>query len=85
MGSSEAEERLASGRKEEFLENGVEKASLRRICQKAGVTTGEVYFFLKIGGSVPSDRGRHLRTDGQHGKGTIGAEIKRSPLQLGQR
>lgn len=36
---------LKAGR-EEFLEKGYEKASLRAICKRAGVTTGAVYFFF---------------------------------------
>lgn len=32
---------------EEFLAQGFEKASLRKICEKAGVTTGALYFFFK--------------------------------------
>lgn len=39
-------ELLLEAGKEEFLEKGFEKASLRRICQRAGVTTGAVYFFF---------------------------------------
>lgn len=37
---------LKAGRKE-FLEKGFEKASLRKICDNAGVTTGAVYFFFE--------------------------------------
>lgn len=37
---------LKAGR-EEFLEKGFERASLRKICEKAGVTTGAVYFFFE--------------------------------------
>lgn len=33
--------------KAEFLEYGYQKASLRRICKNAGVTTGALYFFFK--------------------------------------
>lgn len=33
--------------KEEFLEKGYAKASLRTICKKAGITTGAVYFFFE--------------------------------------
>lgn len=40
-------ELLLKAGKEEFLENGFEKASLRRICRKAEVTTGAVYFFFE--------------------------------------
>ncbi|MBQ4521763.1 MAG: TetR/AcrR family transcriptional regulator [Lachnospiraceae bacterium] len=31
----------------EFLNYGFQKASLRKICEKAGVTTGALYFFFK--------------------------------------
>lgn len=44
---SEAKVKLIEAAKEEFLENGYEKASLRNICKKAGVTTGALYFFYK--------------------------------------
>lgn len=37
---------MESGKKE-FLENGYMKASLRKICADAGVTTGALYFFFK--------------------------------------
>ncbi|MGN1135859.1 MAG: TetR/AcrR family transcriptional regulator, partial [Oscillospiraceae bacterium] len=37
---------LESGRRE-FLEKGYMKASLRKICADAGVTTGALYFFFK--------------------------------------
>lgn len=43
----EAKIKLVEAAKEEFLENGYEKASLRNICKKAGVTTGALYFFYK--------------------------------------
>ena len=33
--------------KEEFLKKGYMHASLRKICQNAGVTTGALYFFFK--------------------------------------
>lgn len=33
--------------KREFLEKGYMKASLRKICAEAGVTTGALYFFFK--------------------------------------
>lgn len=38
---------LMEAGKEEFLKKGFEKASLRKICEKAGVTTGAVYFFFE--------------------------------------
>lgn len=40
-------ERLIECAKEEFLEKGFAKASLRSICSKAGLTTGAVYFLFK--------------------------------------
>lgn len=43
----EAKRKLIEAAKEEFLENGYEKASLRTICKKADVTTGALYFFYK--------------------------------------
>lgn len=41
-------EHLIEAATEEFLAQGFEKASLRKICERAGVTTGALYFFLKI-------------------------------------
>lgn len=38
---------LLKAAKEVFLEEGFERASLRKICAKAGVTTGAVYFLYK--------------------------------------
>lgn len=38
---------LLKAAKEVFLKEGFEKASLRKICAKAGVTTGAVYFLYK--------------------------------------
>ena len=35
---------LLASAKTHFLENGYEKASLRKICSSAGVTTGALYF-----------------------------------------
>ncbi len=40
-------ERLIEAAKKEFLEKGYNKASLRNICAKAGVTTGALYFFFE--------------------------------------
>lgn len=40
-------ERLLASAKEEFLAHGFRNASLRRICAKAGVTTGALYFFFR--------------------------------------
>ncbi|MBU4440682.1 MAG: TetR/AcrR family transcriptional regulator [Acetobacterium sp.] len=44
---TETRERLLEVAKQEFLELGYEKASMRKICKKAGVTTGALYFFFK--------------------------------------
>ena len=43
----ETKERLLESAKTEFAENGYMKASLRKICAGAGVTTGALYFFFK--------------------------------------
>ncbi|MCR5625753.1 MAG: TetR/AcrR family transcriptional regulator [Lachnospiraceae bacterium] len=40
-------ELLIEEAKKEFLERGYNKASLRTICSRAGVTTGALYFFFK--------------------------------------
>ncbi len=40
-------EKLLECARQEFLEKGYLKASLRGICQKAGVTTGALYFFFR--------------------------------------
>lgn len=45
--NSETKERLLESAKAEFLEKGYTKASLRKICADAGVTTGALYFFFK--------------------------------------
>ena len=50
MSTKEKEEtraKIIAVAKEEFLEYGFEKSSLRRICSKAGCTTGAIYFFFK--------------------------------------
>ena len=44
---SETREKLLCSAKKEFLEKGYLKASLRKICADAGVTTGAMYFFFK--------------------------------------
>lgn len=47
MGSDrETKEKLLKSAKSEFLEKGYMKASLRKICANAGVTTGALYFFF---------------------------------------
>ncbi len=43
----ETRELLLESGKREFLEKGYMKASLRKICADAGVTTGALYFFFK--------------------------------------
>lgn len=43
----ETRELLLESGKSEFLEKGYTKASLRKICSDAGVTTGALYFFFK--------------------------------------
>ena len=40
-------EKLMEYARQEFLEKGYMKASLRSICKKAGVTTGALYFFFQ--------------------------------------
>ena len=43
----ETREKLLASAKQEFLEKGYMKASLRNICKNAGVTTGALYFFFQ--------------------------------------
>ncbi len=43
----ETKEKLLASAKSEFLEKGYMKASLRKICAQAEVTTGALYFFFK--------------------------------------
>lgn len=43
----QTKENLLKAAKEEFLEKGYMKASLRNICKKADVTTGALYFFFQ--------------------------------------
>lgn len=43
----ETKAKLLQSAKEEFLEKGYMKASLRNICKNAGVTTGALYFFFE--------------------------------------
>lgn len=42
----ETKEKLIASAKTEFMEKGYAKASLRKICANAGVTTGALYFFF---------------------------------------
>ena len=44
---SETKIHLIQCAKKEFMEKGFAGASLRGICQKAGVTTGALYFFFQ--------------------------------------
>ena len=43
----ETEAKSLASAKSEFLEKGYAKASLRKICANAGMTTGALYFFFK--------------------------------------
>lgn len=45
--NKETKERLIESARAEFAEKGYMKASLRKICANAGVTTGALYFFFK--------------------------------------
>lgn len=45
--NKETKERLIESALAEFSEKGYAKASLRKICADAGVTTGALYFFFK--------------------------------------
>lgn len=45
--TEETRTRLIASATEEFAEYGFQKASLRRICAKAEVTTGALYFFFQ--------------------------------------
>lgn len=47
MQKEDTKEKLLKSAKEEFLTFGYQKASLRRICKNAGVTTGALYFFFQ--------------------------------------
>ncbi|MBP3413882.1 MAG: TetR/AcrR family transcriptional regulator [Clostridia bacterium] len=44
---TDVKSRLINAAKAEFLQNGYDKASLRKICKNADVTTGALYFFFK--------------------------------------
>lgn len=44
---NETKDKLIASAKAEFTEKGFMKASLRKICADAGVTTGALYFFFK--------------------------------------
>lgn len=47
MSDKNTKEKLLIAAKEEFMEKGYMKASLRNICKKAELTTGALYFFFK--------------------------------------
>ena len=47
MSDNETRQKLIDSAKTEFFENGFAKASLRKICTNAGVTTGALYFFFR--------------------------------------
>ena len=47
MDNKETKERLIESARAEFSEKSYTKASLRKICTDAGVTTGALYFFFK--------------------------------------
>ncbi len=68
-GKQETRKRLLRCAKDEFLEKGFEKASLRRICQRAGLTTGAVYFFFDskedLFYQIVGDVARHLEELGR--------------------
>lgn len=44
---NQTKEHLLESARSEFMEKGYMKASLRKICANAGVTTGALYFFFK--------------------------------------
>ena len=43
----ETKEKLLESARKEFAKDGYMKASLRKICANAGVTTGALYFFFQ--------------------------------------
>ena len=45
--TEDTKKRLLASAADEFAEHGFQKASLRRICAKAEVTTGALYFFFQ--------------------------------------
>lgn len=58
-------EKLLEAARKEFLSNGYAKASLRKICKDANVTTGALYFFFKnkedLFTSVVTDTAKQLQ------------------------
>lgn len=46
-GDGETRDRLLESARQEFMEKGYMRASLRNICKNAGVTTGALYFFFQ--------------------------------------
>lgn len=47
INNQDTKEILLKAAREEFFEKGYEKASLRNMCNRAGLTTGALYFFFK--------------------------------------
>ena len=64
--SMSTKEKLIEIAKKEFLAKGYEKASLRKICADANVTTGAMYFFFKnkqdLFLNVVEEKAEHLLT-----------------------
>ncbi len=62
--SSATKARLIEAAKKEFLDKGYEKASLRKICAEADVTTGAMYFFFKnkldLFSCIVAEKAEHL-------------------------
>ncbi len=47
MNDKDTRTKICEASRKEFMEYGYKKASLRRICAQAGVTTGALYFFFR--------------------------------------
>lgn len=62
----ETKNNLMIAAKEEFMQLGFQKASLRNICKNAGVTTGALYFFFRdkedLFGSLVRDVAQDVRS-----------------------
>lgn len=72
----ETKTKLLIHARQEFIEKGYMKASLRSICKKAGVTTGALYFFFEdkndLFGNVVSEPLHRLeQVIGEHFKGEM--------------
>lgn len=59
--SKNTKEKILKSAKNEFLEKGFLKASLRNICRNADVTTGALYFFFKDKDDLFCELSRELR------------------------